>query len=87
MRLFQISKQVIRIIFDELLVLKFRFSYDRNGSLCYAILENSAKTINFLESLKFKIEKPFKSYVLAPVLFLIDIWYRSIFPSIRHSCR
>ena len=57
------------------------------GVLCYAIFENPTKTINFPESLKFKIEKPFKSYVLAPVLFLIDIWYRSIFPSIRYSYR
>ena len=44
MRLFQILKQVIRIIFDELVVLEFRFSYDRNGSLCYANLEDLAKT-------------------------------------------
>ena len=87
MRLFQISKKVIRIIFDELVVHEFRFSLDKNRSVCYAILEDPAKTINFLESLKFKIEKPFKSYVLAPVLFLIDIWYRSFFPSIRYSYR
>ena len=56
MRLFQISKQVIRIIFDELVVHDFRSSYDRNGKFCYAILEDLAKTINFQESLKFKIE-------------------------------
>ena len=42
---------------DDLVVHEFMFSYDRNGSLCYAILEDPAKTIKFLESLKFKIEK------------------------------
>ena len=43
-------------MFDDLVVYEFMFSYDKNGSLCYAILEDLAKTIKFLESLKFKIE-------------------------------
>jgi len=41
-------------MFDDLVVHEFMFSYDRNGSL--SILEDLAKTIKFLESLKFKIE-------------------------------
>ena len=56
MRLFQISQQVIRIIFDEFVVHELRSSYDRNGKFRYAILEDLAKTINFQESLKFMIE-------------------------------
>jgi len=52
----QNSKQVIRIMFDDHVVHEFMFSYDGNGSLCYAILEDPAKTIKVLESLKFKIE-------------------------------
>ena len=48
-------------MFDDLVVYEFMFSYDKNGSLCYAILEDPAKTIDFLESLKFKIEKTLMS--------------------------
>ena len=70
---------MFQIIFDELVVLEFRLFYDRNRIFCYAILDDPAKTINFLQNLKFKIEKPFKSYVVAPVLSLINVLYRLIF--------
>ena len=52
MRLFQISKQVIRIIFDEFVVHELRSSYDRNGKFCYAILEDPAKNNQFPRELE-----------------------------------
>ena len=44
-------------MFEDLVVHKHRFYLDKkNRSVCYAILEDPAKTIDFLESLNFKIE-------------------------------
>jgi len=45
MRLFQISKQVIRIIFDEFVAHELWSSYDRNGKFCYAILEDPVQKL------------------------------------------